>query len=221
MRRSRWGVPMCAGFLWELFEMSKKFLISSAALLALTACGGGGDGGTGVDLDAGDASFGGLVAETERLTSYFDSTPTASLPTSETVNYDGVILMGDDLDPSGGVSPTGYLGQVDITVTFAATASLAGTASNFFEANLDSAGDPDSEVSAVSGGLTFSGSGITGNNFAFTADGTVDGNTVDGDMTGGFALSNAKAIIGVSDGANFLVNGSSWDAALAADDRDR
>ncbi|MXQ07746.1 hypothetical protein GQ651_07795 [Alphaproteobacteria bacterium GH1-50] len=207
--------------------MSIRFVITGAALLALTACGGGGDGGTGVDLGAGPAGFDGLIAETERLTSYFSSTPTSTLPTNDTATYNGVIVIGQDLTADATpVSATGYIGQVAIAVDFGASdANLSGTANNFFSTNLKTNGDPDTRIADLpensDNELAFVGSGITGNNFVFTADGALEGVTVDGDMVGAFALSSARALIARENGTDFLVGGDSWDARLAADDRSR
>ena len=195
--------------------MSLRVLISSAALIALSACSGGGV--VGVDLNAGDADFDGLDIETDRLKSYLMSPPTAVLPTMNVVNYDGVILMGDDLDPAGGVSATGYLGQVDIDVDFSVGArSIDGTAGNFYAANLDALGDPDSEIGSVAGALTLTGGDFATNDFNFDVDGTVDTMLVDGSMTGSFALPGAVAFVS-SDDPGFMVGIDEYDAAIIAD----
>ena len=194
--------------------MSLRMVVSSAALVALAACGGGGI--FGVDLDAGDADFAGLDIETDRLKSYLASAPTAVLPTVNVVNYDGVILMGDDLTLPG-VSATGYLGQVDVDVDFAVGArSINGTAGNFYAANLDALGDPDSEIGSVAGALVLVGGDFVANDFTFDVDGNVDGMLVDGNMRGSFALPGAQAFISSVD-TSFMVGGVEYDAAIIAD----
>lgn len=199
-----------------------RISVAGAALFALSACGGGGssDGGSGVDLGAGDASYSELQDELPRLSSYFASTPTAdgNLPTTDTVNYDGIILYGADLSSAG----TGYLGQVDIDVDFTAgSRAIDGAASNFYETNLDSSGDPSTSLGAVGGSLTIDGGNFATNSVTFDVDGTVDGQTVDGTMNGQFAStasnSGPVALVAVED--TFFVGSdpNSWNAVIAAD----
>lgn len=119
--------------------MTIRFGISSAALLALAACGGG---AAEIDLGAGPGTYDDLVTENARFLSLIPS-PDATDFTSGDVNYDGIILLGEDLSTADGnpTDPDGYIGQVDLDANVT-TGVVNGTASNFFSTGIDAGGSP-------------------------------------------------------------------------------
>ena len=176
--------------------MTIRFGISVAALLGLAACGGGGAGNLGGNVDLSDfpnASYGELDSATDRLVSYSRTLEATSF--SGTATYYGVILMAGDLDPrvgdatGPGVSSEGVIGQVELMADFTDVSpsgyTVDGTATNFYQTGINTSGsfegNPNGSSSgALGGSLTLSATGVTGNFFNLSASGTVDGDSVSG-----------------------------------------
>lgn len=222
--------------------MTIRYVVSFAALVGLTACGGGGAGNLANPIDLSDfpnATYGEMDTAADFLNGYKNSANAdpSSFP-GGTVVYNGVILMAEDLDadpldmPSG-VSPDGIIGQVQLIADFADVDGdfISGTATNFYRTGLDSGGNPDGNQigSQLSGSLDLSASGLTGNFFELSATGTVDGDTVagtfddnaasTGGLVPGFKTLDASGLwVRTSDGSQLTVNSTpTWDGVIAAE----
>ena len=141
-----------------------RSVVFVAALVGLTACGGGG-GNLSNQIDLSDfpnASYDDLDLAADRLNSY-RTTDEATI-FSGTATYYGVILMADDLDVregdidnasgvSGGVSSEGVIGQVELKANFTAATetgyTVDGTATNFKLTGINTAGNPDGDYRAI------------------------------------------------------------------------
>jgi hypothetical protein len=214
--------------------MSLRLLISSIALVALTACGGGGAGST---IGSGTSSYAVLAADSLNFNLTRALGPSASLPGSGSATYGGSMVVADDLygGPvtfiNGDVflvedadyAASGYIGEVSLTADFTGggAASVTGTVTNFYDTTIDT----------VTGALT----GTTGNvpgdlvlsNGAYpdaspggpTMDvaGNLDGMTASGTLIFEFFGPNGTAILGESLAAGGMtLDGANTDARLTS-----
>jgi len=222
--------------------MTIQKFVAAAALVGLTACGGGGAGiiANPINLDNfPNALYGDLDTAADFLNSYKDSANADpnSFPGGTAV-YNGVILMAEDLDADPldmpiGVSSDGIIGQVQLTVNFAEVGGnfISGSATNFYRTGLESGGNPNgSQIGdPVSGSLALSASGLTSNFFVLSANGLVDMVAVAGTFddnvatTGGLVpgfktLDGSGLWVRTSDGSQLTVNDTpTWDGVIAAE----
>jgi hypothetical protein len=182
----------------EYAEMFFRSVVSAAALVGLTACGGGGAGNLSNPIDLSDfpnASYGDLDTAVNYLTGYrvSDSLIEADLPDTPTsdLNYYGVMVLGDELDP-GAASVTGYVGQVELSVNFD-NQLISGSATNFYETEIDKdTGNPsgyiaDHELDTLTLALrpaTWDPLG-TGTTFELDVTGELDGQNITGTLDDG------------------------------------
>ena len=208
--------------------MQFRLVVSCCALVGLAACGGGGNVGNPIDLSAGPGTYDDLDTATDFLKSRVASRDATTFPASMPT-YHGIILMGEDLSTADGnpTINTGYIGQVQLTANFDGTdpTTLTGTASNFYQTNIDSIGDPGGVGSSVaSDSWTITGSNFVGADLTISVSGTVDGISVSGDLDGSFkgtaSSTDAVAVVGATDPSDPLtVDGlpAGYDAIIAAD----
>ena len=174
-------------FLGESRKMTIRIAVSAAALLGLAACGGG-DGGIGGPA----ATFGALANETSDRLDGTGVFITAAPVGTGNPTYSGVMFVAEDLDPAGGTSSSGYLGDIDITADFAG-GTISGTADGFFDTVINTVTGkptgfntgPNPDGTVVSAGVGFTATGINASP-SFNPDftGTIDGNALTGTGTG-------------------------------------
>ena len=168
-----------------------RSVVSVAALVGLTACGGGGGtlGGPSPEFLALDQAYDNL----------FLSVPTGSGLPSGNATYSGVILLASELQP-GSASNAGYLGEASATWTLA-TGDFEGEATNFFYVSIDTAtGRPNGirtnfspDGAVVSTNVEFDDLNVVAAGFTPTFGGTINGLAIAGtgdglfrDTDGGF-----------------------------------
>ncbi|MDJ1017145.1 MAG: hypothetical protein QNJ35_11585 [Paracoccaceae bacterium] len=197
--------------------------------MGLSACGGGGAGNLGfVDLSNGPVPYASLDTAADRLISYGASDPTdiaGTMPAAGIVGYYGVIIIGEDLEPAGGISPTGYVGRVDLEADFAAGGDLTGTADSFFETDLAADQKPaGTGVTAVaSSGWAFTHDGDGSDVITLDLVGTVDGIELSGTLEGNYRLDGATGLAVrtlLAAPLDDALSATDYDAALAADTYD-
>ena len=173
--------------------------LGTIALLAGCASGGGNSGG---GSNSGSSTILGAVPDVSEyqstLTTLTAATPSdlssltkqSDLPTSGQANYFGVA----NLTLSGDVS-TFYLGGADVVFDFSKKA-MTGDITNF-----QSRPSTSTTLTPVTGSLDFSGGKLTGNNesgvgsgITGSASGTVDGQSLDFDVSGGFFGSDGENV---------------------------
>ncbi len=223
--------------------MFTRNLFSGAALVALTACGGGSGGGSDgggvvsgddIDLSSGTASYVELVLETERLTDLVERDYVAVAPNNlvSDVEFNGIVLLADDFrTATGGTS--GYVGQVEL-IADVSSGRLSGTASNFFINTIASDGSPGNTAFSRDGELTIDARFASSPNFDVDVGGNLEvggsGNNgtlrnVDGTISGNFFGPNSSTVdafaaLGTeADGNDLDLSGTSdtLDIAIAAD----
>ncbi|MGI9388859.1 MAG: hypothetical protein ACR2O1_02280 [Boseongicola sp.] len=210
--------------------MSMRILISSTALFALAACGGGSDG---PGIGDGDATFGELVADQANFAILEGLGKTPVLP-GGAATYGGSMLIAEDLYNTGagfrtmvdgtvfgdpdGFSTTGYIGEASLTADFA-TGDGDGTVTNFYEATIDGVtGALTGSVGATAPTdmITLDGTAATPF-FVATATGTVDAMPVAGVIAMGFDGPGAVGVLGESTPINRMtLDGDDVDARLTA-----
>ncbi|MBT8415175.1 MAG: hypothetical protein KJO30_12680, partial [Boseongicola sp.] len=163
--------------------MTIRYFVSVAALVGLTACGGGG-GSTAI----GSAEYGALANEVSSRLDLNGVFGTEAPPATGNPTYSGVMLVAVDLDPSGGASTSGYLGEIDITANFS-SGVMTGEADGFFDVVISSStgkptgfntgSNPDGTVVSTDVGFTATGLN-TSPSFNPDFSGTIDGNTLNG-----------------------------------------
>ncbi|MEM9972461.1 MAG: hypothetical protein AAF762_15390, partial [Pseudomonadota bacterium] len=159
--------------------------------------GGGGSGGSGIDLSTGNGSFGDLVGEERRLSGIQPSlAPEDPSNRSDTAQFDGIILLVDDL-PAAAPGDTAYIGQVRFDANFATGDMQNGRAFNFFQNVIDSSNNPAGPANSRAGELT-----LTADNFSST--GTSAFNV---DMNGTFDLDGSGAVGASATDASGRFNG--------------
>jgi len=211
--------------------MSMRFVISSSALIALSACGGGA-GGPGIG--DGDATFDELVADQGNFALLEALGKTGILPGAGTATYGGSMLIAEDLYNTGagfrtmvdgtlfndpdGFSTTGYIGEASITADFG-TGDVDGTVTNFYGANIDGvtgALTSSAGATAPTDMITLDGTAATPH-FVATAAGTVDTLAVGGVIAMGFYGPGAFGVLGESTPVNRMtLGGVDVDARLTA-----
>ncbi len=205
--------------------MTTKTILPVVGLLALAACGGGGDPVRSVDLSAGAASFGGLVFETERLTELVNEGGLVAVPVtaqSSDVNYDGTILLVEDVS----ANPRSYVGQVVLGVGLA-SGQLNGTANNFFQNQVNGAGLPTGPAFTRGGAITISGDTAVAGTEPFTfaatlggtfdADGATAGDAVTGTGNAAFRGPNASTIDVVFVDGELTAGSDTFEYAIVTD----
>jgi hypothetical protein len=178
--------------------MTIRFVVSVAALVGLTACGGGGGNlGGGTTFSGLNADYDALQNSANQVANLFATNP---LPTgaSSNVGFEGVMLLAEDLDPAGGgTSSTGYLGKATLLVDFDG-GTVDGSAGDFFVVNLDTnTGDPTSSVTAISGSFAeFDANAIVmpGASFTTPMTGTINSLALTGTGSGIFLGPNAALV---------------------------
>ena len=205
--------------------MTAKYVLPLVGVLGLAACGGGGGGGGGaptfaqLDFEAGNL-----------LNSLAGSAVSSSIPSANTGEYEGVIVMTDDL----GNTTDGFIGDVFLRANFAGGGSMTGTAGGFYAIQVDGGGNPSGPASPVGGSLDFSSgalsAGLNAVTLNVTGNLTVGGGsqTITGAMTGSFGETSGDAADGNADifsasasGTDITVGGGSiadLDATLIAED---
>ena len=224
--------------------MSIRYFMSGAALVALTACGGGGDGGTSLPSSGlGDmtASSTELVTALQNFRSIQSAglTSAAALPDSGTAQYGGAIVISPDLYPNGGVTTVtgvsfidsttpafaggGYIGEVELTASFAPTSrTLSGTASNFYGTTFNTTSGAVLTTTPVAGSLALSGSATdaqypTTTGLSIGVNGTINGDAVTGSIPSVF-FANAQGILG--EGFETIsIDGTANDVVMVAQPR--
>ena len=203
---------------WRLDKglvMHRKSLLIHGSAVLLSACGGGSGVGT-----VGNSSYDALVATGEAHADKLDTplSVTTTLP-SGTANFSGVAVVADDFDTSS----QGAIGAATLSVNFD-TQAVSGSATGFFQTDIDTAGNAVPGTSApVSGSLSFSASSIAAaSTFPLDVDGTVNfagaAQTIDGVADAAFFGTGADMLVGF--GTDLLVTSgtiSNADIAIIAD----
>jgi hypothetical protein len=174
--------------------MTIRFVVSVAALVGLTACGGG----AGNLAGAGD-----FVALDQRFDQLFLANPilnAPALPSTGTPRFTGIMLVGDDLSTGGSVGRNAYLGSITVDADFV-NGTVSGDAqdfiyvtidSNFNPTGIDTSFSPDGSVS--SSGAGFDENALTGVVFSPEFRGLINGRTLAGTGTGGFLGPSASYV---------------------------
>ena len=216
--------------------MTKSVLLSSLALVALTACGGGG-GGTitfpPTTLGGGTASYAQLQNDVLNFNSYRANGVSSSLPSSGSANYGGTMVVADDLYNGSAtlingniivdttpISANGYLGEVSLTANFSGGGgSVSGTVTNWYGTTLNTTtGAATGSTGAVSGSLSLTGGSFTGTNgFTMNVGGSLAGETAGGQLIVGFFGPNGQSILAESQPTGGMtLNSVNTDARLSA-----
>lgn len=193
-------------------------VITGAVVLA--GCSGGLGANFGV---AHPVAFSTLTAEATAMGSKTVTGATATLPSSTTASYDGIVVVADELGSAG--STTAILGDARLDATFAAaTVDISGTGSNFYQTSVDASNNVLTSGTAVTGSLAFSGTSLGASFTTLGVTGTVnlDGNDVTmnagQNLTGGFldtGSGSADQILAI--GNDLATSGSSVDVFLLVD----
>lgn len=129
------------------------FVVTSLAAVSACSSSSGGDDPTPIDPAPVDVTLGDITTQTETLLASVNALPeieTADIPTTGTVNYVGLMLVGLGAGPG----TQALAGQLDMTVGFTGDGSVDGTVSDFVYAE-DGEADPSTILPRVDGVLTF------------------------------------------------------------------
>ena len=224
--------------------MSVRFILSGAALLGLTACGGGGGSSTGLP----SSGLGDMTASGAELVSALDNfssvartgeTSAAQLPNGGTATYGGAVVISEDLYNSGtiitvtgdqiidnvpGFATSGYFGEVELTANFSdTTRTLSGSASNFHTATFNGTNGSVTSIasSPITGTINLT---ATANDTQYTAtelplavSGNIGGLTTTGTIPSTF-FANAQGVLGEG-GGTLSIDGTPNDVILIAQPR--
>lgn len=167
--------------------MNKGIYIAGAALVALTACGGGGA------TFSGASGFPGLQSEFDNgvsLDALYSSAETPAL-SDNGVTYEGVVVVADGFASSG----DGFIGDATFTVDFGDN-SMTGDAIDFIYIQRSGSGPrPTSAVGTATGSLAFTGGTVSGGvNIDVAGDITFSGRTltINDSISGAFQGPNAE-----------------------------
>lgn len=181
--------------------------IAAIACLSLAACGGGGDEGLPVEpitldplepfvLPSGPAGY---VALTQELVDVYENLPAfvvTDLPDAGSAQYDGAaIVITDGLDG-------GFLGDFNAIVSFG-NGQFTGSASQFYYDSNENTSVAGTGV-LVPGTLSFDETRALRDSFEVAVDGSINGNSVNGEGVVFFLGRDAESIIGAF-GATTLV----------------
>ncbi|QMU58260.1 MAG: hypothetical protein GKR98_08675 [Boseongicola sp.] len=176
----------------------KNQMIAAVSLLALSACGGGGGSNFGAADYAAFASDPNLGALTP------DATVDA-LNSSPTYNGYSSLIVGSGLDA------VFYYGTLNVSANFSSN-TLTGSTGNF--TRYYSAIASPSNGQSASGSIALNGTITPLDNTTFdgsiggTAIGSIDGTTVNGDLTGRFTGLNAEGVsVTIDDSVNDVFGG--------------
>lgn len=150
--------------------------MSVAALVGLTACGGGGTLGGGAA-----ATYVGYANE---LNDFLDGGLEFNAAPNGVgkANYQGVMMVATDLNPAGGSSATGYLGEANIEMNFA-SGTFTGTANQFLDIDINTVtgrpegynNGPNADGTVVSTNVMFTATGVSRSDFNPEFSGFIDG----------------------------------------------
>lgn len=173
--------------------MYTKSILSFAAIVALSACGGSSTGPASFTTASTQAMFDDRLERGEALIDKYDNAlPTSNMPTTGTASYAGLAGFADG--PNFDEADVVATAEVAMTASFTPSGgSVSGSMSNFLALNSDT-----NEVEALQGSLTIADQTIIANGFVTTVSGTLtdpEGTlNVTGSMNGQFLGDEAAAI---------------------------
>lgn len=210
--------------------MSMRFVISSSALIALSACGGGAGGGLG----GGNATYAVLAADYLNFDLNRALGVSPSLPAAGSANYGGSMVVAEDLYGGAGTyingdvlvddadyAASGYIGEVALTADFTGgnTATVSGTVTNFYDTSINTVtGALTGTTGNVPGALTLTnGTYPDGGDPTMDVAGAIDGQAAGGSLIFEFFGPNGSAILGESLAAGGMtLGGANTDAKLTS-----